>query len=253
MRTMGLKRIGLLLGCIILTGCGANAEKEETGMETVQEDGIQLSDDASDFVLLTDAVPDAILEIRYYSTYNFVGERIRGYEEPLAFLTKEAAQALREVSDEVKEKGYRLKIYDAYRPQMAVSHFVEWAKDVDDVRMKEYFYPELEKDVLFPQCYIMEHSGHSRGSTVDLTLFDMKLAKEVDMGGTFDYFGELSHPDYKEITDEQYANRMILRDAMLAHGFQPLETEWWHFTLKEEPYPDTYFTFPVSLDSLKQQ
>ena len=157
---------------------------------------------------------------------------------------------MREVSDEVKEKGYRLKIYDAYRPQMAVTHFVEWAKDVEDVRMKEYFYPELEKDVLFPQRYIMEHSGHSRGSTVDLTLFDMKLEKEVDMGGTFDYFGELSHPDYQEITEEQYANRMILRDAMLAHGFQPLETEWWHFTLKEEPYPDTYFTFPISLRSL---
>ena len=180
------------------------------------------------------------------------GDRINGYEEPLAFLTKEAAQALKEVSDDVKAKGYRLKIYDAYRPQMAVSHFVEWAKDADDIRMKPYFYPELEKDVLFPQGYIMEHSGHSRGSTIDLTLFDMNTEKELDMGGTFDYFGELSHPDYTDITEKQYANRMILRDAMMAHGFNPLTEEWWHFTLKDEPYPDTYFTFPINSNSLKK-
>ena len=209
-------------------------------------------DDASGFVTLTDAVPDAILEIRYYSTYNFVGDRIDGYEEPLAMLTKEAAEALKEVSDELMEKGYRLKIYDAYRPQEAVSHFVRWAEDTDDTRMKEYFYPELEKDVLFPQGYIAEHSGHSRGSTVDLTLFDMTTEREVDMGGTFDYFGELSHPDYTGITEEQYANRMILREAMLNHGFKPLVEEWWHFTLENEPYPDTYFTFPINSDSLEK-
>ena len=116
--------------------------------------------------------------------------------------------------------------------------------------MKEYFYPELDKDVLFPQGYIAEHSGHSRGSTVDLTLFDMRTEKEVDMGGTFDYFGELSHPDYRDITDEQYENRMILREAMTSHGFKPLVEEWWHFTLENEPYPDTYFTFPINSDSL---
>ena len=203
------------------------------------------SEDSSGFVYLAEAVPDAILEIRYYSTYNFVGERINGYERPVAMLTKEAAKALREVSDELVSKGYRLKIYDAYRPQRAVSHFEAWAKDLSDIRMKEYFYPELDKSVLFEQEYIMSKSGHSRGSTVDLTLFDMKTEKEADMGGTFDYFGPLSHPDYKEITEEQYANRMILRDAMLAHGFKPLDTEWWHFTLKDEPYPDTYFDFPV--------
>ena len=222
------------------------------GAAAAAEDDVRLSDDASGFVLLSEAVPDAILEIRYYSTYNFVGDRIDGYEEPLAFLTREAAAALREVSDELLEQGYRLKIFDAYRPQMAVTHFMNWALDTDDVRMKEYFYPELDKDVLFPQGYIAEHSGHSRGSTVDLTLFDMTAEKEVDMGGTFDYFGELSHPDYTGITEEQYANRMILREAMLAHGFRPLEEEWWHFTLEDEPYPDTYFTFPVNSDSLPE-
>jgi len=217
----------------------------------VTEDGTVLSDDASDFVLLSDAVPDAILEIRYYSTYNFVGARIDGYEEPVALLTKEAAAALKEVSDDVIAQGYRLKIYDAYRPQKAVDHFVRWAEDTADVKMKEYFYPDLEKDVLFPLGYIAEHSGHSRGSTVDLTLFDMTTEKEADMGGTFDFFGELSHPDYKDITDEQYANRMILREAMLRHGFKPLDEEWWHFTLENEPYPDTYFTFPVCKASVQ--
>ena len=211
-----------------------------------------LSDSAAGFVSVGEAIPDVILEIRYYSTFNFIGDRIDGYEEPVALLTKEAAAALKEVSDELITKGYRLKIYDAYRPQKAVTNFKNWALDLDDTRMKEYFYPELEKDVLFPQGYIAEHSGHSRGSTVDLTLFDMTTEKEVDMGGTFDYFGELSHPDYTDITEEQYANRMILRDAMIKHGFRPLEEEWWHFTLDNEPYPDTYFTFPVNSDSVKK-
>ena len=203
------------------------------------------TEDSSGFVYLADAVPDAILEIRYYGTYNFVGDRIDGYERPVALLTKEAAEALRKVSDELVSKGYRLKIYDAYRPQKAVNHFEAWAKDLKDTRMKEYFYPELDKSVLFELDYINHKSGHSRGSTVDLTLFDMSTEKEADMGGTFDYFGEKSHPDYKGLTPAQYNNRMILRDAMTKHGFKPLYSEWWHFTLKDEPYPETYFTFPV--------
>ena len=219
--------------------------------KTVVKDGVYLSSDASDFVLLSEAVPDAILEIRYYSTYNFVGSRIDGYEEPLALLTKEAAEALKCVSDDLTAKGYRLKIYDAYRPQKAVDHFVKWSQDIGDIRMKAYFYPSLSKDLLFPKGYIAAHSGHSRGSTVDLTLFDMRTEKEADMGGTFDFFGELSHPDYKNITKEQYANRMLLREAMLKRGFKPLAEEWWHFTLANEPFPNTYFTFPVNSDSVK--
>ncbi|MBQ3825417.1 MAG: D-alanyl-D-alanine carboxypeptidase family protein [Spirochaetaceae bacterium] len=213
------------------------------------------------FVYLSEAVPDAILEIRYYSTFNFAGERITGYENPIAILSKEAADALKAVSDDVKEQGYRLKIYDAYRPQMAVTHFMNWAKDTADTKMKQYFYPNLDKSVLFAQGYIAEKSGHSRGSTVDLTLFDMNLQKEVDMGGTFDWFGIESHPDWcgnaetgeysgefsggEKISAEQFQNRMILRNAMIRHGFKPLEEEWWHFTLKDEPYPETYFDFPV--------
>ncbi len=251
--------LAVVLSALVLCSCGSKpaeqaeqttAKQEVT--ETVAEDGVKLSNDASDFVLISEAVPDVILEIRYYSTYNFVGKRIDGYEEPLAFLTKEAAAALKQASDELVAKGYRLKIYDAYRPQMAVTNFKNWALDAEDTKMKEYFYPELEKDVLFPQGYIAEHSGHSRGSTVDLTLFDMKTEKELDMGGTFDYFGELSHPDYKEgLTEQQYANRMLLRETMLAHGFKPLPEEWWHFTLEKEPYPETYFTFPINSEVLK--
>ena len=218
-----------------------------------------------DFVTVTDVVPDAILEIRYYGTYNFVGSRIDGYLTPQAMLTKEAAAALKKVSEDVIRQGYRLKIYDAYRPQKGVYHFVRWAADIPDTLMKAFFYPDLDKSVLFDQEYIMAKSGHSRGSTVDLTLFDMRSEKEVDMGGTFDWFGPESHPDFcgnpetgvytgdnskspsgRSITQEQFANRMILRTVMLRHGFKPLDTEWWHFTLSEEPFPDTYFNFPVN-------
>ena len=205
----------------------------------------KFSSDRSDFVDLNEVINDLITDIRYYGDYNFVGERIDGYEEPLALLTKKAAEALKKVAAEAREKGYRLKIYDTYRPQKAVDHFVRWAEDLEDTRMKEHFYPEVDKSELFEKEYIYKRSGHSRGSTVDLTLFDVKKNEDLDMGGTFDYFGELSHPDYRGISQIQYENRMILRELMLKHGFLPLESEWWHFTLKDEPYPNTYFTFPV--------
>ena len=203
------------------------------------------TEDTSQFVVLTDVVPDAILEIRYFGTYNFVGARIDGYLEPTALLTCEAADSLQAVSKDVMAMGYRLKIYDAYRPQKGVDHFVRWAANVNDTLMKPYFYPALDKSVLFAQGYIAKKSGHTRGSTVDLTLFDMKTEKEVDMGGTFDWFGPESHPDFRGITPAQFANRMILRRAMMRHGFKPISSEWWHFTLKKEPFPHTYFTFPV--------
>ena len=242
--------IAWALCCCAWANVAVFGESDETSYAAssteAAEDEVRLSNDSSGFVLLTEAVPDSILEIRYYSTYNFIGDRIDGYEEPVALLTKEAAAALRQASDELVGRGYRLKIFDAYRPQKAVDHFVRWAQVSDDVRMKEFFYPELDKDKLFPQGYIAKRSGHSRGSTVDLTLFDMKTGKEVDMGGAFDYFGELSHPDYSGVTNEQYENRMVLRDVMIKHGFKPLPEEWWHFTLENEPYPDTYFTFSVS-------
>ena len=228
------------------------AAEERDGGESALKSRTPLSpeQDSSGFVLVSDAVPDAILEIRYFSTFNFVGERISGYEEPVALLTREAADALRLASDAVVGMGLRLKVFDAYRPQTAVDHFVRWSLDPEDTRMKQYFYPELEKDALFPQGYIAEKSGHTRGSTVDLTLFDMATQTNLDMGGTYDYFGLRSHPDFWDVTEVQYANRMLLRQVMLDAGFNPLSTEWWHFSLANEPYPNTYFTFPVATNSV---
>jgi len=233
----------------------------QTGCKSAQ-DVARVKDktmDSSQFVNITDVVPDAILEIRYHSTYNFVGARIDGYEEPTALLTRQAADSLRAVSLDLKRHGYVLKIYDAYRPQRAVDHFMRWSQDLGDTITKAYFYPRLTKKEVFDGEYVATKSGHSRGSTVDLTIVDMKTGKEVDMGGTFDWFGIESHPDYgggnpetldfqqtdPNFTSVQFYNRMVLRTAMLRHGFKPLDNEWWHFTLKDEPFPDTYFNFPV--------
>ena len=208
--------------------------------------------DPSGFVLLAEHVPGIIQEIRYYTTYNFIGDRIDGYEEPCALLTKEAARALKAVSNELMVQGYRLKVFDAYRPVSAVKHFILWGIEDQDVRMKPYFYPDLQKQELFAKGYIAKESSHSRGSTIDLTLLDMATGRELDMGSPFDRFGEISHPDYRGITQEQYDNRMLLRRAMLRGGFEPIDCEWWHFTLGDEPYPDTYFDFPVSAEYLRK-
>lgn len=208
--------------------------------------------DTSGFVLLSDFVPSVIQEIRYYSTYNFIGDRIDGYEQPVALITKEAARALKSVSNEMNVKGYRLKIFDAYRPSIAVKHFVLWGIEDLDQRMKPFFYPDIEKTALFELGYIASQSSHSRGSTVDLTLLDMKTGKEVDMGSPFDFFSEKSHPDYSGVTNEQYNNRMLLQNVMVKHGFVPIDCEWWHFTLKDEPFPDTYFDFPINIELLRR-
>ena len=219
-------------------------------MRIVNRGGAEM--DPSGFVVLSDVIPSVVLEIRYYSTYNFIGDRIDGYEEPTALLTKEAARALKSVAGEMNVQGYRLKIFDAYRPVCAVKHFVLWGLEDQDIRMKPYFYPELEKQSLFAEGYIAARSGHSRGSTVDLTLLDMNTGREADMGSPFDLFSEVSHPDYRGITEEQYANRMLLQRVMVRNGFKPLYCEWWHFTLGDEPYPDTYFEFPVSSEYLRR-
>ncbi len=206
---------------------------------------LHYSDNDSEFVNLCEEVPDIITEIRYYTTFNFTGRRVSGYLEPAALLTRAAAEALKHASDEAVKSGYRLKVFDAYRPQEAVDNFVRWASDPDDIRMKEYFYPSLDKQSLIPDGYIAEHSSHSRGSTVDLTLFDMKNGKEADMGGQFDLFSCISHSDCSEVTFEQSACRLLLRGIMEGAGFLGIPEEWWHFTLRNEPFPDTYFTFPV--------
>ncbi len=217
-----------------------------------KEYNIGAASDPSGFVLLSDFAPHIIQEIRYYSTYNFIGERIDGYEEPCALLTAEAARALKSASNGLAVQGYRLKVFDAYRPACAVRHFVLWGIEDQDIRMKQYFYPDLEKQELFAKGYIAKQSAHSRGSAIDVTLLDMRTGKELDMGSPFDLFSEVSHPGYRGVTNEQYANRMTLQKAMVRAGFEPLECEWWHFRLKDEPYPDTYFEFPVSSAYLRK-
>ena len=202
----------------------------------------------SDFVLLADVVPDIIQEIRYYSTYNFVGRRVPGYEAPVAWMTRRAADSLRLVSDELVAQGYRLKVFDAYRPQRAVLYFVGWARQSADTLMKAYFYPDVPKDSLFCQGYLSWRSAHARGSTIDLTLFDMQTEREVDMGSTYDFLGRPSHFWYREgLTLDQIHHRTLLREVMMRHGFKPVSTEWWHFQLINEPYPTTNFDFPVEM------
>ena len=203
----------------------------------------EISYDKSDFAPVYTMIDDAAYDIRYYSSNNFTGNKIKGYKAPVAYLTKEALKALVLASNDLRKQGYRLLIWDTYRPQKAVDNFVEWINNPNNEGDKT-FYPDLKKSDLLKGQYIMEKSGHTRGSTVDLTLIK-KDGEFVDMGGTFDLFSEISHPDYKKITRTQKKNRKILHDAMINAGFQGIDSEWWHFTLKNEPYPDTYFDFDV--------
>ena len=202
-----------------------------------------ISYDKTDFAEIASVIDDAAFDIRYYSPNNFTGNKIRGYMAPRAYMTKEALAALSEAAEDLRAQGYRLLIWDSYRPQKAVDNFVEWINDPNDEGDKT-FYPDLQKSDLLEGNYIMAKSGHTRGSTVDLTLIK-KDGSFVDMGGTFDLFSEISHPDYQNITEEQKQNRKILHDAMVRAGFNGIDSEWWHFTLKDEPYKDTYFDFDV--------
>ena len=198
-----------------------------------------------DFVNVEELIPDIALDIRYARSHNFVGKQIHGYKQPRAILSKPAAEALQKVQKELKDVGYCLKIFDAYRPQRAVNHFMEWAKIPNDTLMKAKFYPDIAKKDLFNLGYIATKSGHSRGGTVDLTLIDANTGKELNMGGSYDFFGEISHHDTSQITPEQKQNRELLKRTMSKHGFRPYPQEWWHYTLRMEPYPETYFDFEV--------
>ena len=198
-----------------------------------------------DFTYVHDAVPDAVLDIRYYTAHNFVGERIDGYFAPKAILTLQAAEALAGVQADLAPFGLSVKVYDGYRPQRAVDHFVRWGKDVGDTRMKDEFYPSVDKKNLFRDGYIAKKSSHSRGSTVDLTIIDAATGEDLDMGSPFDFFGKPSWPENRAMSPQVRANRALLRGLMIRHGFKPLKEEWWHFTLKDEPHPDTYFDFPI--------
>ena len=199
----------------------------------------------ADFVRLSDAIPGIVLDVRYYGDDNFVGAPVDGYEARAAILTQPAADALRQVQASLRARGFALKVFDAYRPQTAVDHLVRWAADPAEDRTKAEYYPDVPKSELFARGYIAEASGHSRGSTVDLTVVRLSDGAELDMGTPFDFFGPESAVDYDNLTDTQRANRRLLADPMQAHGFEPYPEEWWHYTLADETYPETYFDFPV--------
>jgi len=197
------------------------------------------------FVYAKEVIPKLRTDLRYYSSNNFVGEPINGYIKPKCILTKEAAEALKKVQEEFERLGFGLLIFDAYRPQTAVNHFVKWSKDSTDNRMKKQFYPNVNKKDLFNEGYISSKSGHSRGSTVDVTIVSLRTGHILDLGGPYDLFDKKSWIDYKNITKNQRAIRLMLQRRMVKHGFKPYEKEWWHFTLAKEPYPNKYFDFPV--------
>ena len=221
------------------------------------------------FVDVKEAIPSIQLDIRYHSSHNFVGERIVGYGAPRCLLTKEAASALAKVQEELRALSLSLKMYDCYRPQRAVDHFVRWADNINDIRTKEEFYPTVEKRNLFREAYIDAKSGHSRGSTVDVTAVPLPVPRQasyrpgeklyacylpaekrfkdnsIDMGTGFDCFHELSHTANKRIGKQQQNNRQLLKKVMEKYGFNNYEKEWWHFTLRDEPFPNAYFDFVI--------
>jgi D-alanyl-D-alanine dipeptidase len=198
------------------------------------------------FVLLSDEVPDLLIDLRYATSENFMGRAVKGYSRSRIIGTQPLAMALATVQKKISAKKLGLKVFDAYRPQQAVNDFIQWSKISSDTLKKNEYYPELSKDSLFKLGYIASKSGHSRGSTVDLTLVyttGKNKGKELDMGGAWDFFGNRSHFYFKEVTPTQKANRILLRTIMSEAGFIPYEKEWWHFTLQNEPYPKTYFDF----------
>ena len=223
----------LLIVSLFLTCCSQDGKNKP-----------DVSYDKSDFIEVSSIIPDVVYDIRYYSDYNFTGKRVDGYKANRAYLTKKAAYALKKAGDTLRRKGYRIVVYDAYRPQKAVDNFVRWMSDENDVGNKS-FYPKIQdKATLSSGGYVSKKSRHTRGSVVDMSIVNLD-GSSVDMGGTFDLFDEISHIDYQGITDQQKKNRKILADAMIDAGFNTIPTEWWHFQLKEEPYPDTYFNFDV--------
>ena len=221
------------------------------------------------FVRIQEVIPDALLDIRYYTDHNFLGVRVDGYEGPACILTRQAAEKLANVQKDLAPFSMSIKIYDCYRPQQAVDHFVRWAKDINDTKTRKEFYPTVDKRNLFSDGYIAERSSHSRGSTVDLTIVSLPAPLQpayvagqplkacylpagvrfadnsLDMGTGFDCFDVASHPENINLSPQHRANRLLLKTLMAKYGFRNYDQEWWHFTLNNEPYPETYFNFPV--------
>jgi D-alanyl-D-alanine dipeptidase len=197
------------------------------------------------FVDVTTVIPDLAVDLRYLGADNFVGTRIDGYEKPVCYLTRPAAEALARVQRDLAPQGLGLKVFDCYRPARAVAHFLRWARALDDLRTKADYYPEIDKRHLFREGYLAARSGHSRGSTVDLTLVRLADRQELDMGTPFDFFSPRSWPDDRGVSVTAQRHRKLLGDAMRRRGFLGHRKEWWHFTLAREPFPGSYFDFPV--------
>tara|TARA_B100001175_G_scaffold43043_1_gene32345 strand:+ start:241 stop:924 length:684 start_codon:yes stop_codon:yes gene_type:complete len=199
------------------------------------------------FVFLSEEIPELVVELRYASKNNFMGREIKGYHIGQKIVgTYYLAKALKKVQIKLKKEGLGLKLFDAYRPQQAVDDFFLWSKNSSDTIAKQKYYPHIPKDSLFNYGYIASKSGHSRGSTIDLTLiylFGEKRGQELDMGGNWDYFGKNSNYNFNLLSKKQKNNRKKLRNTMILNGFFPYEKEWWHFTLKNEPFPNKYFDF----------
>ena len=198
------------------------------------------------FIYLTDLIPHIEVDLKYYSNHNFVGRKIDGYNAHKVILTEKASIAVQKIENELNKEGLGLKVYDAYRPQTAVNHFKRWAKDIKDTTMRQEFYPRVDKRDLFKKGFIASKSGHSRGSTIDLTIIDLKSKKELDMGVAFDFFGEESGHGYSKLTSLQKSNRIKLKSIMEKYGFKPYSKEWWHYTLIDEPFKETYFDFKIN-------
>ena len=196
------------------------------------------------FVYLSDINSSIIVDLKYYSSNNFTGKFVEGYNSNKAILTKEAAVALSNAQDDLNKIGYSLILYDAYRPQSAVDFFVKWSSNINDTIYKNTYYPNIKKSELFKLGYIAYKSGHSRGSTVDVSLVEIESKKEIDMGTIFDYFGVESHTFFNNLSKKQKLNRLILYEAMSNNGFKNYSKEWWHFTLENEPF-QKYFDFPI--------
>ena len=184
-------------------------------------------------------------ELRYFSSNNFIGKKIDCYNKNTIIISNAAANALKKVQAELKQMGLSLKVYDAYRPQQSVDHFVRWAKKLNDTLMKQSYYPTIRKSDLFKLGFIASKSGHTRGSSVDLSIVEIKTNKEIDMGSSYDFFGATSHSFHKKLSSRQEKNRMLLRNIMIKNGFKPYDKEWWHYTLVDEPFPNTYFNFDI--------
>lgn len=248
---LGPELAGLLLEAATAGQSDAAAHTEAGWMEAGRAAGGMSAEPevASDlpegFGYVHERIPNAVLDVRYAYADNFLGVPVDGYLEHVVILTHEALEALAGVESALRKQGYGIIVFDGFRPQKAVDHFVRWARDIGDTLTKHKYYPEVDKTMLFELGYIARSSSHSRGSTVDLTLFYLDTEQEVDMGSGFDFFGPVSHHGSDLINREQAANRLVLRRVMLDHGFVPYENEWWHYTLSNEPFPDTSFNFDV--------